>query len=280
MTNVERRDQHRRHELGLFLRMRRERLAPSAVGLPDGKRRRTPGLRREEVAQLAGVGTTWYTWLEQGRPIRPSPAVLDGVSRALRLDHTERKYIFVLAGVADPLNESADFALPTGVKAMLGQLAPFPAVIENARFDLLAYNRTYAQLYGDLDGVPSGDRNLVILTFCHPDWRRSVVDWPENADRLVAQFRVGHTAHRNETMWKALLTRLRSESPDFEQRWRRGTSVAPDLSGMQVLNQYVGLLRFTTTTLWLNAELGTRMITHVPTDDESAKALDELSALA
>jgi transcriptional regulator with XRE-family HTH domain len=280
VTNAEARNQHRRRELSLFLRMRRERITPEAAGLPSGSRRRTPGLRREEVAQLAGIGVSWYTWLEQARPIRVSAAVLDGIARALRLDAHERRYIFTLADVSDPLVDDTEAALPGGIEAMLGQLEPFPAMVENARFDVLAYNRIYARLYGDLDELPTSDRNTLLLTFCYPAWRHSIVDWPEAAALLVDRFRKGHQRHRGETMWKALLTRLRTESPDFDDRWKGETRLRPHPDGVQVQNPHVGLLRFEETSLWINAELGTRLVTYVPSDTDTTKALDRLGALA
>src|SRR3954463_14595181 len=117
----------RRRELASFLRSRRDRLSPAVLGLPDGGRRRTPGLRREEVAQQSGVGVTWYTWLEQGRPINASAAVLAAIARTLRLDRFERAHLFTLAGVADPdLPDEPDGIDPV-VHAVLDQLQPYPA---------------------------------------------------------------------------------------------------------------------------------------------------------
>src|SRR5215472_18226759 len=125
--------QHRRAELAAFLRSRRERIGPEQAGLPPAPRRRTPGLRREEVAQLAGVGVTWYTWLEQGRPINASTQVLDAIARTLRLDPVERTHLFRLADVpaGDQLASCADCPLPAEVQHVLDALAACPASVVN-----------------------------------------------------------------------------------------------------------------------------------------------------
>ena len=140
----------RRQELAGFLRSRRERIAPEQVGLPPAARRRTPGLRREEVATLAGVGVTWYTWLEQGRDINASPQVLDAVARTLLLDPHERDHLFRLADVPDGSSLAECKALPPTAQTLLDQLEPFPAVVRNARYDMLAWNPAFDQLMGPL----------------------------------------------------------------------------------------------------------------------------------
>src|SRR6201999_1227766 len=137
----------RRSELAGFLRARRERLTPQEVGLPPGPRRRTPGLRREELALLAGVGVTWYTWLEQGRPINASVQVLDAIARTLRLDAVERGHLFRLAEVPGAAGlipaECTACPLPPAVQQILDAI-PYPANVTSERFDLLAWNQVYA----------------------------------------------------------------------------------------------------------------------------------------
>src|ERR1700761_1079858 len=134
----------RRTELAAFLRTRRERIQPEDVGLPPGTRRRTAGLRREELAQLAGVGVTWYTWLEQGRKINASVQVLDAIATTLRLDATERAHLFRLADVpgASAPADCGDCPLPSEVQRILDSI-PYPASVTTERFDLLAWKRIY-----------------------------------------------------------------------------------------------------------------------------------------
>src|SRR5215472_154383 len=143
-------DQARRTELAKFLRTRRERLSPEAFGLPSGTRRRTPGLRREELALLAGVGTTWYTWLEQGRAITVSKQVLESLARIVRLGAAERAHLFVLARddlPADPfpLTQTIDPALQLIVDTM----GVYPALVLNPRWDILAWNQAACRVLGD-----------------------------------------------------------------------------------------------------------------------------------
>jgi len=164
------REAERRRELASFLRTRRERLAPEDVGLPPGYRRRTPGLRREEVAQLSGVGVTWYTWLEQGRPINASAQVLEAVARTLRLDVSERSHLFTLAGVADQSTRFVESCEPA-VRDLVEGMDPYPAVLVGPRYDILAWNRAYAALQGDVSRLPQRYRNVMWLAFTQPTWR-------------------------------------------------------------------------------------------------------------
>ena len=156
----------RRRELASFLRSRRERVQPQDVGLPPGIRRRTPGLRREEVAQLSGVGVTWYTWLEQGRDINVSTQVVDAIARTLKLDRYEWAHLSTLAGIATGPQPQQCAALPTAVRKVMHQVAPYPAAVLNDRFDLLAYNPEYRELIVDLDSLP-GDRAQPALARLH-----------------------------------------------------------------------------------------------------------------
>lgn len=281
MSGAARPDRTRRRvELGRFLRSRRERITPDQLGLPNGGRRRTPGLRREEVAQLAGVGVSWYTWLEQARDIQASPAVLDAVARALLLDPYERRHLFSLAGTVDPAapDEPALTAVPPPAKALLHQLGPFPANIQSARCDLLAYNTSYRLLVSDLDAVPVEDRNVVWLTFTHPAWRQALVDWPATADRVVAQFRAGYSAHLDDPAWRWLRDRLQQASPEFAERWQRHDVAPWESRHKAYLHPRLGPLRFTHTQLWLSRTIATRLTVFIPADRQTRAALDQLTA--
>jgi transcriptional regulator with XRE-family HTH domain len=267
----------RRRELGSFLRNRRERMRPEQVGLPPMGRRRTPGLRREEVAQLAGVGVSWYTWLEQGRDINVSEQVLEAIARTLMLDRHETAHLFALAGRGVQAASAATGCVTPPLRAVLAQLVPFPASIVNARFDLLAYNEPYRRLITDLDATPADDRNLLWLAFTHPAWRSTLVDWEADASRLVALFRAAMAEHLAEGVWKCLLKRLQAASPEFRAVWARHEVLVPESKTKRIRNPRAGLLTFSYTQLWLDRTAGDfRLSTYVPADERTAQALDLL----
>ena len=270
----------RRRELADFLRSRRERITPEQVGLPRGRRRRTPGLRREEVAQLAAVGVTWYTWLEQGRDIKVSAQVLDAVARTLMLDPNERAHLFVLAGLPDPVPRTDCPTVTHSVRVMLEQLEPLPAHVVNSRYDLLAYNRTYGRLVGDLDALPVADRNVMWLVFTDPVWREAVVDRDLVVRRITAQFRAAMAEHVAEPVWKCQVRRLEQASAEFRELWRRHEVVQPANSPKRFLNTRVGMLNMEHVSMWLGPRNGTRMVVYTPLDETTRVRLERLHALA
>lgn len=269
----------RRGELAAFLRSRRERITPEQVGLPRGARRRTPGLRREEVAHLSAVGVTWYTWLEQARDIRVSPQVLDAVARALRMDRAERGHLFALAGATDPVRGKECTGVPVPMRQMLDQLSPFPAVVQNSRFDILAYNRTYGRLLCDLDALPEEDRNCLWLAFTHTEWRESLVDLHGTLRVMAAKFRASMAGHVAEPAWKALVARLEAASPEFREIWARQEVVRPVSQSKLFRQRDVGVLRLSSTGLWTGPSHGPKMLTYTPDDEVSHERLEQLQAL-
>ncbi|MET0135802.1 MAG: helix-turn-helix transcriptional regulator [Kibdelosporangium sp.] len=261
----------RRTELAAFLRSRRERITPEQVGLPPGGRRRTPGLRREEVAQIAGVGVTWYTWLEQGRDIKASDQVLDAIASTLRLDPHERAHMFTLAGSPQPVAATECKALSPAIHVILNRLEPLPTVVINTRMDILGYNRTYEWLF-DLDEIPFEDRNAMVLIFTHPRWRERVVDWSHNLPRMVAQFRASMAEHVADQQWKCLVRKLRAESPEFDSMWDQHEVRGMENLTKRFLHPAAGLLEFDYTHLWFGARSETRLTSYTPsTEDTWAK---------
>ncbi|MEU4113973.1 helix-turn-helix transcriptional regulator [Kitasatospora sp. NPDC028055] len=269
-------DEARRHDLAAFLRSRRERIAPEQVGLPLTGRRRTPGLRREEVAQLAAVGVTWYTWLEQGRDIQVSVQVLDAVARALLLDPSERAHLFTLAGADDPAPVRECPSVTPSVRLVLDQLAPYPAAAVNSRYDILAHNAPYTAIVGDLGELPPEERNLMWLAFTPSRFRDVLVDYRTERLGMVARFRAAMADHSAEPAWKALLARLRKASPDFEEEWQRHEVMRPGNGIKRFQVPGVGLLRCEYTNFWLGPRLGTRLISYTPLDEETRLLMDRL----
>ena len=205
-------------ELGAFLRRHRERLSPAAAGLPEGRRRRTPGLRREEVAQLAGLSPTWYTWLEQGRAVSLSPRALAGIADALQLSRPERSHLFDLVGRRDPAPPAVAELPPELLDSV--QLIAGPAYVLDAAWNALAFNGAAAELFvGWLDTPAEGGHNLLRSMFLSPALRDLVEDWPHRAARLVAEFRAHSGRHRENAAAMAVVEELLATSSDFQCYW-------------------------------------------------------------
>ncbi|MFE1307763.1 helix-turn-helix transcriptional regulator [Streptomyces sp. NPDC058755] len=270
----------RRHELAAFLRSRRERITPEQVGLPRGTRRRTPGLRREEVAQLSAVGVTWYTWLEQARDIQVSVQVLDALARSLMLDASERAHLFQLAGTTDPTPAASCPSVTPALREVLRALEPIPACVQNSRYDILAYNRTYARLMGDLDAIPPEDRNCMLLVHTNSDWRAAIVHLEDTQRLMAARLRASMAGHLGEPAWKMLLKRLQTASPEFRENWERYEVVGTRTKTKEFVNPYVGHLTLEHTDLWLGPEVGARMVTYSPKNEEARQRLEKLYELA
>jgi transcriptional regulator with XRE-family HTH domain len=269
----------RREELRAFLRSRRARLSPADVGLPDdGGRRRTPGLRREELAALAGVGVSWYTWLEQGRDIKVSEQVLEAIARTLLLDRDERAHLFVLAGGTDQTVVGECDAVSPQQHAMLAKLEPYPACIQTGKYDILAYNTAYRFLVADLETVPASERNCMWLAFTDPAWRKQIVDWDETVERMVANLRVMLAEHVGDATWKSFVARLRAASPEFGALWDRHEVRSIENKPKRFRHPDVGMLRFEATNTWLAPRAGRRMIVYVPTDAQTEQRLRTLLA--
>lgn len=267
-------DEQRRRELAGFLRHRRERINPEEVGLPVGGRRRTPGLRREEVATLAGVGVTWYTWLEQGRAINVSAQVLESLSRTLLFDPHERAHLFTLAGLNGIEETPIPLAAIPALKRVLDQLEPYPAVLFSPRYDMLAFNRAYNEMVGGhLDSLPTQDRNSLWLMFTDPTFQQAHLNCIGARRHMTAAFRAQMAEHLAEPPWRCLVDRLLVASPDFAELWSKHEVVGPVNKTKQILHPRLGRLELDATSLWLDHRLGTRIMAYTPADDESESKL-------
>ena len=221
-----------RHELGTFLRSRRERITPAEAGLPSTGRRRTPGLRREELALLAGISATWYTYLEQGRDIRVSEQVLGALATTLRLDRHERDHLFHLAGHS-PVAAADDEPLAAEAAAVPLLLQPNPAYIIGASYDVLSYNPAADELFPNLVG-PDRRPNFVRWTFTEPLARHVVVDWEQEARGLLARLRTLAGRHPGHPRFTRLIDDLHAASPEVRDWWPR-YDVQPRHSGLKRL---------------------------------------------
>jgi transcriptional regulator with XRE-family HTH domain len=209
-----------RRELGDFVRARRERLTPAAIGLPAGARRRTPGLRREEMAQLCGLSTTWYTWIEQGRDVSASPASLGRLADVLRLSHAERAYLFELASKRDPDAGAGETERTPPAALACVERMQCPAYILDRGWSARSWNAPAQRLFvGWLDRP--GERNLLRFIFLQPAARSLICDWEVRARRVAAEFRAACSAHLDDPALRALIADLRGQSPEFAQLWHQ-----------------------------------------------------------
>lgn len=203
--------------LSAFLRALRERQSPAAFGLAAGPRRRTPGLRREEVAQLCGLSATWYTWIEQGRDVSVSPSTLARLARGLRLSRAERNYLFELAGKRDP-DRSGDGDEPTEPVLACVDAINGPAYILDRAWNARRWNAKASRLFtGWLDA--NGERNLLRYIFLRPEARSLIRDWPTRAHRVVAEFRAAVTGYADDPEIRRIVEELSVVSTDFERCW-------------------------------------------------------------
>jgi transcriptional regulator with XRE-family HTH domain len=266
-------DERRRAELADFLRKRRAVLKPQDVGLPTGGRRRTPGLRREEVAHLAGVGATWYTWLEQAREVRASLAVLEAISRALRLTPAERTHLVLLGRSEEPPPCKSDERVSPTVRRLIENLGPNPAFVIGRRWDYLAWNSAARALLGDFGAVPKAARNHVWMHFMDPARREIFPDWEESSRLLVAKFRADSARHIGDPTFVQLIETLRKSSPEFCRAWKKHEVARSGAGRKTVRHPLVGTMRFEHAVFNPQEEPDQRMILYSPMaeDDTPAK---------
>ena len=266
----------RRSELASFLRSRRERLDPEVLGLPTGTRRRTPGLRREEVAQLAGVGVTWYTWLEQGRQINASVQVLDAVARTLRLDSAETEHLYQLADVPAVPAVTGCRRLDPEVQQILDGLDPLPASVINGRNDILAWNRPYALLFPFLVNLPEDKRNSLWSCFTSPKCCHPFVNRSEDLARMVANFRARYGRHVGEPAWEEFVKRLCAASPEFAELWAEHGVADGGVRVKVFRHPAIGELNVVVTTFDVAATPETRMTVYTPNDEGTRERFELL----
>ncbi|HEX6309689.1 MAG TPA: helix-turn-helix transcriptional regulator [Longimicrobiales bacterium] len=211
----------RRSGIAAFLRARRERLRPEQVGLPNGSRRRTPGLRREEVAALARVSTEWYKWLEQGRAVRASEEVLRRIGAALRLEPGELRHLLTLSGYGheDGAPSPGIETITPLLQRLLDQLEYSPAWVLGERWDILAWNRAATVIFGDIDAMHGLERNAIHQMFIPTRIRSMLVDWELHARDIVAKVRLTHARHIDDPWFNEVIEHVRARSPEFARWW-------------------------------------------------------------
>ena len=253
-----------RSAFGDFLRSRREKLEPHTVGLPNGARRRTPGLRRQEVAELAGIGIDWYIRLEQGRAVRPSVATVEALARVLHLDKAEHAH---LRALARPDNRTAFVreTVPDTVRRIVESLDR-PAYVTGRRWDVLAWNDAACALLTDFGQVAAADRNILAYVLTEPAARRVFgAGWAGQAARMVAQFRAMHDLWAGDPAFTSLVRDLRERSPEFAGWWDAHEVGSGAGAGEKVLvHPGKGSLRYAYATFQANDDPALRLAIYTP----------------
>ncbi|GHJ90913.1 transcriptional regulator [Streptomyces sp. NE5-10] len=255
---------HRLAELREFLMSRRARITPAEAGLPDGGgRRRTPGLRREEVAVLAGVGVSWYQWLEQGRDITVSPQVLDSVARVLRLSPAERRHLYVLAALNPPALEAApeDRDMCDGLRRLIEAWMPFPAHIMDVYWNTVMYNDAAAAVLGMR---PDVTRNCLIDFFTDEMYRSRMRGWEELAPSIVAQFRSACSEVPDDDGFRAVVEEAKAASAEFVELWARRDIRPGGQNRKEMDHPVAGLLVMESTQLRVPARPDLVIVLHTP----------------
>ena len=253
-----------RQELGAFVRQRRGQLRPESFGIEVTPNRRTKGLRREEVAAIAGVGLTWYTWFEQGRDINVSPAFLDSVARGLRLNPSERAYLYFLA--ERPISRPAPEVEASTIRPSLMQLAdalgPRPAYVKNVCWDLLYWNQAATFVFGDFAELPPEDRNIAWLAFSHGPMRHTMADWEGDARRLVARLRADYARSAREPRFQALIDRLLSSSEEFREIWEAQAVLETGAGTRRIKVEGIGVIDFDYTVCKIGESDETKLVVY------------------
>ncbi|WP_428490252.1 helix-turn-helix transcriptional regulator [Rhodopila sp.] len=252
-----------RDAFGDFLRSRRERLDPNSVGFSALRRRRTPGLRREEVAELAGIGVDWYIRLEQGRAISPSVTTVDALARALRLNTAEHAHLRALTRNADRSRFTREI-VPDPLRRLVEGLNQ-PAYITGRRWDVLAWNAAAAEIFADFGNLAEADRNILLYMLTDPGARRLfAATWATEAKRMVAQFRTTHDLWADDPAFLDLLRRLRDGSTEFAIWWE-AHDIRGSGAGQKLLDHPKrGLLRFAYATFQANDDPALKLAIYTP----------------
>jgi transcriptional regulator with XRE-family HTH domain len=262
------------NRLGFYLKDRRAKLDPAAFGFASG-RRRTPGLRREEVAQRANISPTWYTWLEQGRGGAPSADVLDRIARALMLTEVEREHLFLIAlGRPPEARYRARDGVTPRLQRVLDALDPTPAIIRSAIWDVVAWNRAATVMLMDYGSLPPGERNILRFMFLDPRARAAQYDWESVARFVVGAFRVDSARAGAAAEVEPLVEELCRLSPEFRAMWREN-----DVRGhhgeavKHIRHPVLGPIAFEYSAFSVDGRTDLTMVVHNPTTPADAKRI-------
>jgi transcriptional regulator with XRE-family HTH domain len=268
------------HPLGSYLKDRRAKLDPSAFGFPP-TRRRTPGLRREEVAQRANISATWYTWLEQGRGGAPSSEVLDRIAHALLLTDVEREHLFLLGLGREPdVRYRANEGVTPRMQRVLDALELSPALIKTATWDVVAWNRAAAAVLTNYAALAPEQRNILRLIFCDPKVRAAQYDWDSVARFVVSAFRADTARAGATAKVEALVAELSARSPEFAAMWRANDVTRYGEGLKRLRHPDGGIIAFEYSTFVVDGRPDLAMVIYNPATPADADAVRSLVAPA
>jgi transcriptional regulator with XRE-family HTH domain len=251
-----------RREFGSFLSTRRARLRPAEFGLPDGPRR-TPGLRREEMAVLAGVSVSWYTWLEQGRDIQPSADALRRISKVLKLDRVESGHLYALCGLEIPTVETSG-GVSAGLDMLVRAINPIPAYVRNAQLDILVWNDAIADLFVDYGSLQPHERNTLRLLFLYIPYRTLILDWEQMARGMIHTFRASRAQAQDKLPFDRLIEELSALSPEFRAWWPDTEVKGFDEGSKRLRHPTSGHIDFTYVALTPEGRPDLSLVTYIP----------------
>ncbi|MEK3714818.1 helix-turn-helix transcriptional regulator [Paenibacillus sp. FSL R7-0333] len=269
-------NQNRLQALSEFLKARRAAITPAAAGLPEGTRRRTPGLRREEVAQLSGVSSTWYTWLEQGRDIKVSPSVLDCIAATLQLTKDERSYLFALAlengpAVADYTQEEPSVIHPS-LQKILQELKTCPTIISDRHCGIVGWNEAAAHVFLDFAKLAPQQRNMISLLFERKEFRRLAVNWEQFVRGYLSIFRAYYGQYLEDRWYDEFIAEMKERHPEFNHLWEESrVSSAPDVV-LEFRHAKAGKMLFHLTSLQVQGAADLRCSIYTPAGDSGTEA--------
>ncbi len=269
---------NRHHELAAFLRSRRARLSPERMGFSRGNRRRTPGLRRGEVATLAGISLEWYTWLEQGRDIHVSVQLLESLARVLQLDVNERNHLFLLAlRQPPPMETFSQTTISLTFQHFLNHLGTAPACVVDARLNVVAWNRAFCVVFGDCETMSEREQNLIWRVFTSPSLRNE--EWEDHARLYLAQFRAGYDRFLEDPWWTTQIAELSRFSAEFRELWARHDVLNVPEGQKLIHHPLVGELAFEFLLFQTVDTSDLRILVHTPLNSGTADKIERLLAL-
>lgn len=269
---------HRTSQLAQFLQTRRARLTPEQAGLTAGGRRRTPGLRRAEVAQLAGVSVDWYTWLEQGRDITVSMQVLEAIARALQLNDNEKKHLFLLASGHLPFDHhEPQMSISPLLQTFLDEQGENPAFVANSRWDIVGWNTGARLVFGDYEQMTPRERNSVWRMFASPYTKELLQSgWEKNARLRMAQFRAGYGENVGDPWWSEMIDTLNGVSEEFKEWWPRHDVLNVQEGRKKIHHPSAGLLIFNHISFQVEDSFDLKATVNFPVNEETREKMKML----